>query len=90
MKLPYFILVDDDEQVLGAIQRDIRNKYRNDYRIVATTSANEALELLKELKLKSESVALIISDQRMPEMDGVTFLEKSNEVFAEARQILEA
>ena len=88
MKLPYIITVDDDEQVLGAIQRDIRNKYRGDYRIVATQSANEALELIKELKLKNENVALIISDQRMPEMDGVTFLEKSNEIFFEAKQIL--
>lgn len=88
MKLPYIITVDDDEQVLGAIQRDIRNKYRNDYRIVATQSANEALELIKELKLKNEQVALIISDQRMPEMDGVTFLERANEIFPEAKQIL--
>jgi thioredoxin reductase (NADPH) len=88
MKLPYIITVDDDEQVLGAIQRDIRNKYRSDYRIVATDSANEALELIKELKLKNESIALIISDQRMPEMDGVTFLEKSKEIYSEVKQIL--
>ncbi len=88
MKLPYIILVDDDNQVLGAIQRDIRNRYRNDYRIAATTSAIEALELIRQLKLKGENVALIISDQRMPEMEGVTFLEKTNEIFPESRQIL--
>ena len=76
MKLPYIVIVDDDRQVLGAIQRDMRNKYREDYRVIATESANEALELLKELKLKNEALALIISDQKMPEMEGVTFLEK--------------
>ncbi|MDB5240716.1 MAG: fused response regulator/thioredoxin-disulfide reductase, partial [Spirosoma sp.] len=61
MKLPYIILVDDDIQVLRAIQRDIRNEYRDDYRIVAIESANEALETIKELKLKNEEVALFIS-----------------------------
>ncbi|HET9136108.1 MAG TPA: response regulator, partial [Candidatus Kapabacteria bacterium] len=70
MKLPFIIVVDDDTQVLRAIQRDIRNKYREDYKVVATDSALEALELIKELKLKNEAVALFISDQRMPEMEG--------------------
>ncbi len=88
MKLPYIIIVDDDAQVLGAIQRDMRNKYREEYRVVATESANEAIGLLKELKLKNETVALIISDQKMPEMDGVTFLEKSKETYDEAKLIL--
>ena len=54
MKLPYIILVDDDIQVLRAIQRDIRNKYRDEYKIAATESAIEALELIKELKLKTK------------------------------------
>jgi thioredoxin reductase (NADPH) len=56
MKLPYIIIVDDDRQVLGAIQRDMRNKYRVDYRIAATESAIEALDLIKELNLKNETV----------------------------------
>ena len=88
MKLPFIIIVDDDEQVLRAIQRDIRSKYHNEYRISAADSANEALELIKELKLKSETIALFISDQRMPEMDGVTFLEKAKEIFPEAKLVL--
>jgi len=71
MKLPYLIIIDDDIQVLRAIQRDIRNKYRDEYKVAATESANEALELIKELKLKNEEVALFISDQRMPEMEGI-------------------
>src|SRR5947207_535586 len=88
MKLPYIILVDDDMQVLRAIQRDIRNQYREEYKIAATESANEALELIKELKLKNETVALFISDQRMPEMEGVAFLEKANEIFPDAKKVL--
>lgn len=88
MKLPFIIIVDDDEQVLRAIQRDIRNKYHTDYRISATDSANEALELIKELKLKNETVALFISDQRMPEMEGVIFLEKTKEIYPEAKLVL--
>ena len=88
MKLPFIIIVDDDEQVLRAIQRDVRNKYRNEYRISATDSAIEAVELIKELKLKNETVALFISDQRMPEMEGVTFLEKTKDFFPEAKLIL--
>ena len=88
MKLPFIIIVDDDEQVLRAIQRDIRSKYHSDYRINATDSANEALELIKELKLKNETVALFISDQRMPEMEGVIFLEKTKEIFPDAKLVL--
>src|SRR5678810_1037338 len=75
-------------QVLRAIQRDIRNVYRDEYRITATDSANEAIDLIKELKLKNETVALFISDQRMPEMDGITFLEKAKEIFPDARKVL--
>ena len=88
MKLPYIILIDDDEQVLAALQRDIRSAYRNDYKVAATSSATEALDLIKELKRKHESVALIISDQRMPEMEGVDLLESANLIFPEAKKIL--
>jgi thioredoxin reductase (NADPH) len=88
MKLPYIVIVDDDPQVLGAIQRDIRSRYREDYRVVGTESAVEALELIKELKLKNLALALIISDQKMPEMDGVTFLELSKESFDDAKLVL--
>lgn len=88
MKLPYIIIVDDDTQVLRAIQRDIRNAYREEYKVAATDSALEALEVVKELKLKNEAVALFISDQRMPEMEGVIFLEKANEIFPAAKKVL--
>ena len=88
MKLPYIILIDDDVQVLRAIQRDIRNQYRDDYKVAATESATEALELIKELMLKNEVVALFISDQRMPEMEGIAFLELANEIFPAAKKVL--
>ncbi len=88
MKLPYIIIIDDDVQVLRAIQRDIRNKYREDYKVAATDSVSDALELIRELKLKNETIALLISDQRMPEMEGVSFLEKAGEIFPEAKKIL--
>ncbi|HJW29742.1 MAG TPA: response regulator, partial [Saprospiraceae bacterium] len=88
MKLPFIVIVDDDPQVLRAIQRDIRNKYRDEYRVAATESAHEALELVKELKLKNEAVALFISDQRMPEMEGIEFLEQARTLFPDAKQVL--
>lgn len=88
MKLPYIILIDDDEQVLRAIQRDIRNRYRDEYKVAATASAIEAVEIIKELKLKNEVVGLIITDQRMPEMEGISFLEKATEIFPDAKKIL--
>jgi thioredoxin reductase (NADPH) len=88
MKKPFIIIVDDDLQVLRAIQRDMRNKYHNEYRVTSTDSAGEALELIKELKLKNETVALFISDQRMPEMDGTVFLERTKDLFPEAKLVL--
>lgn len=88
MKLPYIIIVDDDEQVLRSIQRDIRGKYREEYRVAVSESANEMLDLLKELKLKNETVAMFISDQRMPEMEGIVFLGKARAIFPTAKQVL--
>ena len=76
MNLPIIFSIDDDPQVLRAITRDLRTHFRNDYRILSTTSVKEALDSLLDLKNKSEVVALFISDQRMPEMEGVEFLQK--------------
>lgn len=88
MSQPIIFSIDDDQQVLRAIGRDLKNKYRQDYKILSTTSAREALESLLELKNKGESVAMFISDQRMPEMEGVDFLEKAMDFFPEAKRIL--
>jgi thioredoxin reductase (NADPH) len=88
MKLPFIIIIDDDIQVLRAIQRDVRNKFREEYKILAVESAVEALEAVKELKLKNETVALFISDQRMPDMEGTVFLDKAKDIFPDAKKVL--
>lgn len=88
MKLPVIFLIDDDPQVLRSITRDIRTKFRKDYRVLATESAAEALSTLRELKLQGEEVALFISDQRMPEMMGVEFLAEAMKIFPKARRAL--
>ncbi|MBC8044766.1 MAG: FAD-dependent oxidoreductase, partial [Rhizobacter sp.] len=87
-KQPAIFVIDDDEQVLRAIARDLRNEYKKTYRIVSTTSAGEALAMLKDLKAKNEPVALFVSDQRMPEMNGVDFLEQTKPLFPEAKRVL--
>jgi thioredoxin reductase (NADPH) len=88
MKLPFIIITDDDVQVLRAIQRDVRKKFRDEYKVLATESALEAVEVVKELKSKNETVALFISDQRMPEMEGTAFIEKVQEIFPVAKKVL--
>ena len=88
MKLPFIIITDDDTQVLRAIQRDVRNKFREEYKVLAIESAVEALGAVKELELKNETVALFISDQRMPEMEGTAFLDKAKDIFPDAKKVL--
>ena len=88
MKLPFIIITDDDTQVLRAIQRDVRKKFREEYKVLASESALEAIEAVRELKIKNETVALFISDQRMPEMEGTAFIEKVTEIFPEAKKVL--
>jgi thioredoxin reductase (NADPH) len=85
---PIIFSVDDDPQVLRSLKRDLRNAYKEDYRIISTESANEGLGALEELKKKGEEVALFISDQRMPEMLGVEFLERARPFFPNAKQVL--
>lgn len=88
MKKPILFVLDDDPQVLKAVQRDLRSRYKKEYRVVATESAQEALASLERLKLKGEVVALFLSDQRMPEMLGVEFLEKAKPLFPHAKRVL--
>jgi thioredoxin reductase (NADPH) len=88
MDQPIIFVVDDDVQVLRALARDIKNKYRQHYRILSTASAKEALESLLELKNKGETVDMFISDQRMPEMEGVDFLQQAMEFYDDAKKVL--
>ncbi len=88
MKLPIILAVDDDEPVLEALRRDLRAHYREHYRILTTTSAREALDSLTELKKRGETVALFLSDQKMPDMLGVDFLREARKLFPDARKAL--
>jgi thioredoxin reductase (NADPH) len=88
MKLPILFLIDDDPQVLRALARDVRQKYKKEYQVLSTEDPQEALASLKELKRTGEEVALFISDQRMPRMTGVELLEKSKAFYPEAKRML--
>jgi thioredoxin reductase (NADPH) len=88
MNEPIIFCIDDDRQVLSAIDRDIKAQYRKNYRVLSTSSVKEALDSILELKNKGETIALFISDQRMPEMDGVSFLVKTTEFYPEAKRVL--
>lgn len=87
-KKPIIFAVDDEPEVLSALQRDLRKQYRKEYKVMSTTSVKEALETLQELKNKNETVALFLSDQRMPEMLGVEYLAQAVEFFPEAKRVL--
>jgi thioredoxin reductase (NADPH) len=88
MGLPIIFSIDDDPQVLRAISRDLKSHYREQYKVLSTTSVAEALESLLELQNKGEEVAIFVSDQRMPEMQGVEFLEKAMVLFPFAKRVL--
>ncbi len=88
MQNPVILILDDDPQVLRAISRDLKSRYRKNYELLSTSSAKEALELLVELKNQGSDLALIVSDQRMPEMEGVEFLEKAKPFFPKAKKVL--
>lgn len=88
MPKPVLLTVDDDSDVLRAIERDLRSKYGGDYRVISTDEPQGALEILKELKVRNESVALLLADQRMPGMDGVAFLQEAMQLFPQAKRAL--
>src|SRR5215217_126249 len=88
MGLPIIFSIDDDAQVLRAITRDLKAKYRDTYRVLSTGSVKEALDSLLDLQNKGEEVAIFISDQRMPEMQGVDFLQKARKIFPDAKRVL--
>ena len=88
MAKPILLSVDDDSDVLRAIERDLRSQYGAEYRIIGSDSPEAALDILKQLKLRNDSVALLLADQRMPRMDGVMFLQEAMHVFPEAKRAL--
>jgi thioredoxin reductase (NADPH) len=88
MAKPILLSVDDDSDVLRAIERDLRSKYGAEYRVIGSDSPTGALTLLKQLKVRNDSVALLLADQRMPHMDGVAFLQEGMRIFPEAKRAL--
>lgn len=88
MKLPIIFLIDDDPQVLRALSRDIRQKYKKEYQVLSTEDVEEAIASLRELKRTGEEVALFLSDQRMPKVTGVEFLERTKEYYPESKRML--
>jgi len=85
---PAILIVDDDPPVLRAVERDLRARYAADYRILASGSGPEALELVMELTRRGDAVALFIVDQRMPVMTGIELLREALPRQPEAKSVL--
>jgi thioredoxin reductase (NADPH) len=85
---PVLLTVDDDPGVSRAVARDLRKRYGQDYRIVRAESGPQALEALREIKLRGDPVAVLLADYRMPEMSGLEFLEQAMDLFPNARRAL--
>ncbi|HEV2777902.1 MAG TPA: FAD-dependent oxidoreductase [Actinophytocola sp.] len=88
MPKPVLLTVDDDQAVSRAVARDLRRRYGEDYRVVRAESGPAALEALRELKLRGEPVAAMLADYRMPQMNGIEFLEQAMDLFPRARRAL--
>src|ERR1700690_751946 len=88
MTNPVIMAIDDDGAVLNAVERDLRSKFGGDYRVVKANSGTAALDFIKQLQARNETIALFLTDQRMPQMTGIQFLEKAREVFPEAKRVL--
>ena len=85
---PVLLTVDDDPEVSRAIARDLRRHYGESYRVVRAESGMAALDALRELKLRGEQVAVLLADHRMPQMNGIEFLEQAIDLYPAARRVL--
>jgi thioredoxin reductase (NADPH) len=85
---PIIFTLDDEQQVSDAVDRDLRAHFGRDYRIVKSTSPIEGLDILRRLKHRNDEVALLLIDQRMPEMEGTEFLLEAMRIYPEARRVL--
>jgi thioredoxin reductase (NADPH) len=88
MTKPIIMTVDDEPQVLNAIDKDLRKHYHREYRIIKVASGNEALDTVRQLKRRNAPIALFLVDQRMPGMSGTEFLEEAIKLYPEARKAL--
>jgi len=85
---PVILTVDDDREVLAAIERDLRAKYREQYRVVAAESARKALDVVRHFQQRATPIALFLVDQRMPEMTGTEFLIEARKFAPDAKRVL--
>jgi len=85
---PVILTVDDDPGVSRAVARDLRRKYGEGHRIVRAESGAVALDALRQMKLRGEPVAVLLADYRMPEMNGIEFLEEAMDIYPGARRAL--
>ncbi len=85
---PFILAVDDELLVLNAIERDLRNYYANNYRIIKANSGEEALDVVRQLKQRNDPLALFLVDQRMPQMEGTEFLAQATQFYPDARKVL--
>ncbi len=88
MSKPVLLTVDDDPEVLNAIERDLRHHFRSDYRVVKASSGAEALDTIRQLLLRGAQVALFLVDERMPHMTGTQFLLEAVKIYPDARRVL--
>src|SRR5919107_2910467 len=85
---PALLTVDDDPSVSRSVARDLRRKYGGSHRIVRAESGAQALEAVREVKLRGDLVAVILADYRMPNMSGIEFLEQAMDLYPSARRVL--
>ena len=85
---PVIVTVDDDPQVSRAVARDLRRRYGENNRIVRAESGQDALDALRQMKLRGDQVAVILADYRMPGMNGIEFLERAMDVYPFAKRVL--
>jgi thioredoxin reductase (NADPH) len=81
---PAILAVDDDRQVLSAVEADLRKHYRAKYRVISAASGEEALEAARELKRRGTAIALFLADQRMPGMTGTQLLGELRKLYPDA------
>jgi thioredoxin reductase (NADPH) len=85
---PIIFILDNNPDVLKTIEKDLKNHYGDTYRLMFAEACGDALEVLKKLKSDGETVAMLLSDQNMPNMSGVDFLKEAQEIFPDARRVL--
>src|SRR5579875_3091969 len=88
MARPVILTIDDDPEVLLSIERDLRQRYSEKYRILRADSGRSALDILKRLLQRGEPVALLLVDHRMPQMNGIETLTEAMKLYPDAKRVL--